>query len=217
MKGRSWWFCVFSLLSSTRPEVKRVGYQADYTQLLQNMARSSAGAGVGWAGHRILRVKRGLTRPEVATNPEGATNFAKSLLEVQGLGRAVSVRQEWLALQPRILILSEATCLLASRMFHSWISRNAHSSSSYLVFNFGGKVRDCRSIAEDWTVLGWLRSPTPRAKMVCRSSTSIRQASRQASAHASSFYNVLHFPFRSFRVTFALHDFAKDVKICEDM
>ena len=78
--------------------MKRVGYQADYTQLLQNMARSSAGAGVGWAGHRILRVKRGLTRPEVATNPEGATNFAKSLLEVQGLGRAVSVRQEWLAL-----------------------------------------------------------------------------------------------------------------------
>jgi len=46
--------------------VKRVGYQADYTQLLQNM---------------------------VATNPEGATNFAKSLLEGQNGVPLIDINQ----------------------------------------------------------------------------------------------------------------------------
>ena len=72
--------------------------------------------------------------PKVATNPEGATNFAKSLLEVGRMGRAwQSCRQEWLdALCPAVslkfssgLFCLLATCLLASSMFHSWILRNA--------------------------------------------------------------------------------------------
>ncbi|CAK9081915.1 Clathrin heavy chain 1 [Durusdinium trenchii] len=46
--------------------VKRVGYQADYTQLLQNM---------------------------VASNPEGATNFAKSLLEGQNGVPLIDINQ----------------------------------------------------------------------------------------------------------------------------
>ncbi|CAE7493273.1 Cltc [Symbiodinium natans] len=46
--------------------VKRVGYQADYSQLLQNM---------------------------VATNPEGATNFAKSLLEGQNGVPLIDINQ----------------------------------------------------------------------------------------------------------------------------
>jgi len=46
--------------------VKRVGYQADYTQLLQNL---------------------------VATNPEGATNFAKSLLEGQNGVPLIDINQ----------------------------------------------------------------------------------------------------------------------------
>eukprot|EP00931_Biecheleriopsis_adriatica_P053822 TRINITY_DN3159_c0_g1_i5.p1 TRINITY_DN3159_c0_g1~~TRINITY_DN3159_c0_g1_i5.p1 ORF type:complete len:1502 (+),score=433.83 TRINITY_DN3159_c0_g1_i5:139-4506(+) len=46
--------------------VKRVGYQADYSQLLQNM---------------------------VATNPEGATNFAKSLLEGQNGTPLIDINQ----------------------------------------------------------------------------------------------------------------------------
>lgn len=143
--------------------------------------------------------------PKVATNPEGATNFAKSLLEVGRMGRAwQSCRQEWLdALCPAVSLNSHPVFYVFWQLVYWRVVCftagfcGMHSWSSYSSLNFRGKVGGCRSIAEDWTVLGWLLSPEPRAKMVCRSSTSIRQASRQASAHALCFFHCFPFPISS--------------------